>query len=317
MPHGAKATRLIPGLTALALAGCAPPGDPFGSEPVLTPELFAPDVVSTPFEDEAGITFSPDAREAYFARGGGGRGAPPPRIYVTRFENGGWAPAEVAPFSSFWDETPFMTADGSRILFSSQRDMPSWGPVRRNGNIWSVERVGGRWSDPVPLRGEVNKQRVEQGRGAPERSESGPVLLEGGTLLYWTDEDAEWGDDIYVADLQGDAFVDPRPLRLNSPGSESHPALSPDGRHLLFQAFRDVDAVGEDDLYVSERTEYGWGPPRPLPEPINSPEADGYPSFSPDGRFFFFASERGGDGSWSIYYMETRGLGLGIEAEER
>jgi len=303
-------------LAALALAACEPPGDPFGTASVVEPRLFAPGAISTPYEDEAGITFSPDGREAYFARGGGGRGSPPPQIHVSRFDGTAWAEAEVAQFSDAWDETPFLTADGSRLLFSSRRDMPRWGPVRTNGNLWVVERLGDSWSVPVPLPGDVNKPRVDEGRDAPERSESGPVLLAGGTLLYWTAEDAEQGADLFVAEERDGAFVDPRPLRLNSSGSERHPALSPDGRHLVFQAFRDLDAVGEDDLYVSERTEYGWGTPRPLPEPINSPANDGYPSFSPDGRYFFFASERGPGRSWSIYYMETGALGLGIGVEE-
>jgi Tol biopolymer transport system component len=112
-----------------------------------------------------------------------------------------------------------------------------------------------------------------------------------------------------VARRQGDAFVDPRPLRINSRGSESHPALSPDGRLLVFQAYRELGAVGEEDLYVSERTAYGWGAPRPLPEPINSPDNDGYPSFSPDGRYLFFASDRGPGRSWSIYWVEAAALG--------
>ena len=310
MAPPARSYRPAPLLAALALAACEPPGAPFGSTPVLTPTLFAPGVISTPYEDEFAITFGPDAREAYFTRGSGGRGSSPPRIFRSRFQDGAWTPGEIAPFSTGWDETPFVTADGARLLFSSRRDMPGWGPVRVNANLWVVERTGGGWSEPRPLPGTVNQPRVGEGRGAPDRSESGPVLLEGGTLLYWTDEEAEWGEDIYAAELDGDAFVDPRPLLLNSPGSERHPALSPDGRHLVFQAFRDIDAVGEEDLYVSERTEHGWSEPRPLSEPINSPEGDGYPSFSPDGRWFFFASERGRDGTWSVYYMETRGLGL-------
>ncbi|HUP20041.1 MAG TPA: hypothetical protein VM778_08825 [Gemmatimonadota bacterium] len=303
-------------LTALALAACEPPADPFGAGPVPEPRPFAPGVISTPYEDEAGITFSPDGREAYFARGGGGRGSPPPRIHVSRFDGTAWTEAEVAPFSDSWDETPFLTADRSRLLFSSRRDMPRWGPVRTNGNLWVVERLAEGWSEPVPLPGDVNKPLVDERRGAPERSESGPVLLAGGALLYSTAEDAERGADLYVADERDGAFVDARPLLLNSSGSERHPALSPDGRYLVFQAFRDIDAVGEDDLYVSERTTYGWGTPRPLPQPINSPANDGYPSFSPDGRYFFFASERGPGRAWSIYYVETGALGLGIGVED-
>jgi len=172
-----------------------------------------------------------------------------------------------------------------------------------------VMRTAAGWTEPVPLPGEVNRPGVDR-RGAPPRSEAGPFLLPDGTLLYWTTEDLEWGPDLYVADLRGDRFINPRPLHLNSSGSERSPAVSPDGRYLVFQAYREVDAVGEDDLYVSERTFRGWTAPRLLPEPISSTESDGYPSFSPDGRYFFFASDRAPDGRWSVYYVETRALRL-------
>jgi dipeptidyl aminopeptidase/acylaminoacyl peptidase len=145
-------------------------------------------------------------------------------------------------------------------------------------------------------------------------SEAGPVLLADGTLLYSTYQDADWGNDLYMAQASERGFVDPRPLLINSPGSESHPALSPDGRFLIFHGMREMDAYGEEDLYVSERTEIGWGEPRLLPQPINSPTGDAYPSFSPDGRRFFFASERGLGGSWSIYYVDTAALGLEDES---
>jgi hypothetical protein len=300
----------LPALLLAALSACEPPAQPFGEEPVPTPRLVAPDVNSTPFEDETPITFSPDARAADFTRGGGGRGAPPRRIYVSRFEEGTWTRPEPAAFSVGGDEAPFLTADGNTLLFSSRRPVPGWGLMDGNANLWRVERVESGWSRPVPLMGEVNQPRVDEGRGAPPRNESGPVLLADGTLLYWTNEDSEWGNDLYAARPSGEAFVDPRPLHINSAGSESHAALSPDGRWLVFQAFRDIDAVGEEDLYFSERTAYGWGPPRALPEPINSPVSDGYPSFSPDGRWLLFASERGEDRSWSIYYV-------GVEAMAR
>ena len=157
----------------------------------------------------------------------------------------------------------------------------------------------------------MNKPRVDDD-DAPVRSEGGPILLPGGELLYWTTERQEWGADIYVADPFGDAFVNPRPLLLNTTGAESNPAVSPDGRSLVFQSFRDSDAIGEQDLYLSERTDFGWSTPRLLPEPLNSPASDGYPSFSPDGRFFFFASDRRAPGgNWSIYYVEAVALGAG------
>ncbi len=137
------------------------------------------------------------------------------------------------------------------------------------------------------------------------------MFLSDGSLLYWARTDPDWGSDLYLAHRNGDgSFGSPKPLTLNSYGDESSPAMSPDEHHLFFQGYRDADAPGEQDLYVSTREEFGWSEPRPLPHPVNSPGNDGYPSFSPDGRYFFFASDREG-GVYNVYYVEYEALGLG------
>jgi Tol biopolymer transport system component len=259
---------------------------------------------------EYGVTFGPGGTEAYFTRQGGGRRGRP-QIFVSRFMEDAWARAEPAPFSTGWEESPFLTPDGRRLLYSSRRDVPEWGPVRGSNNLWVVERTDaeGAWGEPRPLPGDVNRPRLDDDN-APARGESGPALLLSGELLYWTTESSEWAADLYVADQVDGRFVNPRPLVLNSGGTESSPAVSPDGRVLVFQAYRELDAIGEQDLYLSERTEFGWSTPRLLPEPINSPGNDGYPSFSPDGRYFFFASDRSAPGgSLTIYYVESFALG--------
>jgi len=290
------------------LVACSEAEPPFGSRPVRTPTLFAPGVVSTSAR-EYGITFAPDGREAYFTRRGRGRQARP-RIFVSRFVGGAWAEARPASFSTGWEEAPFLTDEGRRLLYSSRRIVPGWGSAPLDGNLWVVERIDGDWGAPSPLRGDVNRPRFD-GERAPARSESGPVLLPDGTLLYWSEEEGVWGNDLYAARQEDGAFVDPRPLRLNTGGSESQAALSPDGRFLIFQSYREARAVGREDLYVAERTAYGWGRPTVLPVPFNSAANDGYPSFSPDGRYFFFASDRDpATRAWSIYYVETDALPL-------
>ena len=61
-----------------------------------------------------------------------------------------------------------------------------------------------------------------------------------------------------------------------------------------------------EDLYYSKRTPDGWDTPRNLGAPINSEGNEGFPSFSPDGRYFFFASDRHGEESdWSIYIVDA------------
>ena len=293
----------------LALAACAPDGHVYGTDELaLRPTLFAPGVVSTQGANEYGITFSPDGREAYFTRSLGGRRGRP-QILVTRFADGAWSEPVPVPFSTGWEETPFLTPDGRRLLFSSRRDVPGWGPVPSNSNLWMVERgPDGVWSEPVPLSGEVNKPRVDDERSTPGRNETSPVLASDGTLLYSTQEEPERQEDIYYADQVDGRFVNVRPMLLDTSGDESSPALSPDGRWLVFHGFRDVYATG-DDLFVSQRTEYGWREPHPLPDPINSLDDEGWPSFSPDGRLLFFSSDRDG-GRMSIYYVSADMAGM-------
>lgn len=299
-----KFPRLV--LFLLALSACEPEDRPFGAESVTEPTLFAADVISSN-DNEFAITFSLDGREAYFTRMRRGRGERP-WIMVSRVEEGAWSEPEPASFSAGWEESPYLTPEGDRLIFSARKDVPGWGRVRGNNNLWVVERTPDGWSQPVPLPGEVNKPRVDGGRGAPARSESGAILLSDGTLLYSTQEVPERAQDIYVADQRDGRFVNVRPMLLNSSGDEAHPAMSPDGRFLVFHGFRDVYARS-DDLFVSERTDYGWAEPRPLPEPINSPSDESHASFSRDGRFLFFSSNRG-PGGLSIYYVGVEALGL-------
>ena len=300
--------RAVVALAAI-FAACDSPPSPFGAAPVPVPVPFAPEM-SIPGVSDYGITFTADGTEAYFTRQGGGRRGRP-QIFVSRFIEGRWTRAEPAPFSTGWEESPFLTPDGRRLLFSSRRDIPGWESARGNNNLWLVDRAEtGAWGTPRPLQGDVNQPRTDED-DAPARSEGGPVLLPGGELLYWTTASNEWAADLYVAEQVDGRFIDPRPLLLNSSGAETNPAVSPDGRVLVFQAYRDADAIGEQDLYLAKRTEFGWGTPQLLPEPINSPASDGYPSFSPDGRFFFFASDRSAPGqAWTIYYVESSALGV-------
>lgn len=306
--HVALVTTAISVLGA-ALSGCDAPPASWMNEPTSTPTLFAPDRISTEAR-EYGIAFSPDGREAYFTRRSR-RG--PPRIYLSRYLNGAWSEGEPAPFSVDGDEAPFMTRDGTLLLFASRRPTP--GRWDRSENLWMVERGVDGWLEPAPLAGEVNRP-WEEVDDFTRGSELGPILLDDGTLLYWSRVDPEWGDDLYVAVRDDDGgWVEPRPLLINSYGQESNPAMSPDGRYLIFQGYRDAEAPGDQDLYVSERTDHGWSTPRPLPEPVNSSDSDGYPSFSPDGRFLFFASDRANPrGYYDIFYVGVEALGLDATA---
>jgi len=100
---------------------------------------------------------------------------------------------------------------------------------------------------------------------------------------------AEWSEPVHL-----DAPI-------NSPSSELAPQLSPDELSLYFGSDR-PGGTGDVDLWAVRRDcrECPWGTPFNLN--INSPQSDGGPSFSPDGHYLFFSSNRdgghGGDDIW-------------------
>lgn len=320
MPRGRTRLRSVGiAFSVLVLGGACTSGEPpspFGSDSVPVPRLFAPGVISTEAR-EYGIAFSHDGREAYFTRRPRRRGSP--RILVSRYELGFWSDPEPLPFEVESGEEPFLDASGRRLLFSARAPVASWLEDGAD-NIWVASRGEDGWSAPVPLPGAVNELPAagawvvddDQEWDPSDVERTGPVLLDARTLLYSAAVDPEWRSDLYVAYEEDGRFVDPTPLspRVNSQGDESHPAVSPDGRYLVFQSYR-RGGVGEEDLYVAERFEHGFSNPRLLPPPINSEEGDGYPAFSPDGRYFFFSSDRDGrNGDWSIYYVDVEALHL-------
>ena len=83
---------------------------------------------------------------------------------------------------------------------------------------------------------------------------------------------------------------------LFTPMDERSAAFSPDGNTVVY-ALRVADY--RQVLVVIERKRGHWGEPRVAP--FSGAAYDGTPSFSPDGRRLFFASDRDGKGDFDIW----------------
>jgi Tol biopolymer transport system component len=111
---------------------------------------------------------------------------------------------------------------------------------------------------------------------------------------------SEWGEPVNLGPV------------VNSPFNDIAPAISKDGLSLYFQSNRPVGSVGGLDLWVSRRAheDAAWGPPENLGPVINTPFTEGGPSFSRDGHWLFFNSNRpegavGGTDMWVSWRAHT------------
>jgi hypothetical protein len=97
---------------------------------------------------------------------------------------------------------------------------------------------------------------------------------------------------------------------INSAVVESGPAVSKDGKSLYFYSPR-PGGFGSNDIWVSQRDSVGdaWGTPVNLGPTVNSASSDFVPTFSRDGHWMFFASDRpggyGGQDIWASWRAQT------------
>lgn len=250
-------------------------------------ELFGVGVFSTGVY-ELPPTFTPDGRTAYFTVSTPAYG----RLHVimeTRLVNGRWTEPVVAPFSGrYGDADPIISPDGSRLFFLSRRPIAPGAPPRNDFDIFYVERRGAGWSDPV---------HVPSASG-PQSEHYASVAADGTLYIAGLRPDNTGrGGDIYRVPLVNGAYGEPENLGPAINSADHHdttPFIAPDQSYLIFGSFGRADAMDPaGDLYISFNRDGVWSPAVNLGPTINSTRTDYCPTVSHDGRFLYFASERG------------------------
>jgi len=246
------------------------------AQEITTPQIFAPDVISTGHEFT--ITFTPDGQTAYFTRSAKGQ---PLHILSSHRVDGIWqAPQKVSFSSDTWsDLDPFLTADGQRLFFVSTRPANAAEAPTRNMDLWVTERSGNDWAVPHPIEN-VNSSGKE----------GSPTVTRTGTLYFFSDR----GRDANLNSLYESKFVNGRytaplalPAPINSTASDTSPWVSPNGKLLLFYSNR-PGGLGKADLYAAFSKHGKWLAPINLGPTVNNGDSDYNPSLSPDGKQFYF-----------------------------
>jgi outer membrane protein OmpA-like peptidoglycan-associated protein/tetratricopeptide (TPR) repeat protein len=172
---------------------------------------------------------------------------------------------------------PVATADESMLIFTRK--------INSNEDFYKSMKVDGSWQTATYLSAQIN---------TPNYNEGAQSISQDGKFLFFTGcnrPDGLGRCDIYIAQKKGNDWGKPFDLSppVNTPGWESQPSISADGRTLYFVSNR-KGGYGGYDIWKSRLTDKGWGEPENLGPNINTSFDEQSPFIHPDDSTFYFCS---------------------------
>ncbi len=204
-------------------------------------------------------------------------------IFKVRQKSGKWGKPKMAPFSGkYRDLEPFLSLDGKRLYFASNRPWNKNNTESKDFDIWYVERENTKeeWGEPVNLGAPVNS----------EADEFFPSLSANNNLYFTSDRDGSVGkDDIFMAKWDIEHYEEPKALgdEINSENYEFNAFISPDESYLIFTGYSRPDGQGSGDLYISWKKDDIWQKAQNLGKEINSKSMDYCPFVDSKGNLYF------------------------------
>lgn len=210
------------------------------------------------------------------------------KIAFSKKTNNNWTKPELVSFSSaFRDLEPFLSYDGLRLYFASNRPLLETDIVSKDYDIWYVERknTSSEWSTPINMGTPINT----------EKDQFYPSVAANGNLYFTTETENSLGkEDIYVSQMVNGKYTTPKNLgeNVNSEGYEFNAFISPDEKFLIFTGYNRKDGIGSGDLYLSYNENGNWSPVKNLAQGINSQQMDYCPFYDISTNTLYFTSKR-------------------------
>jgi Tol biopolymer transport system component len=209
----------------------------------------------------------------------------------------------LGPNSSSHEVQPYLSANRLSLYFSSNRDGGSG-----KYDLWMCRRTSIQepFGEVVNLGQEVNSSQ----------NDLSLVLTDDELTLYLISNrgTSNRSDQIYKSTRSSvqQSFGVPVVIPFDTKAMGDDPWITPDGLSMYFSANR-PQGLGSTDLYESHRTniDLTFSEPRNLGAIINSPLEDSDCTFSGDGTFLIFQSNRPGSlGNSDLYFSRRKARGL-------
>ena len=214
--------------------------------------------------------------------------------------------------SKYDDQTPCISADGRKLVFTTRRPQTTDSPIDVEGDgkffqdiyisLWDT--VNKKWLTSDEVSGNVNTEAHD---ACTSISPDGKQIF-----LYKNDlkDIQSRGGDIFVSKVISNKWKTPEPLGkpINTTYWEGGACISPDGKTLFFISER-KGGYGRADIWmVKRKNKQEWDVPVNLGPEINS-EFDEVGAFlAPDGKTLFFSSNgKGSMGSYDIFKSTLEG----------
>jgi len=203
--------------------------------------------------------------------------------------------------NSCYDDFALMFINDTTIVFTSNRGGGGTGHIKESNkygeDLFESHYYFWEWSEPQL---QLNSVTSEYNEGTTS------IYLKKVIFAKSYDENSIGGSDLFEAEINGNKMTLLSNLgpTVNSNKWDSHPALAPDGKILVFASDRE-GGYGNSDLYKCVLQSNGkWGKPINLGPIVNTSKNEYSPHITADGNLLFFASDGrpNGRGNLDIYY---------------
>lgn len=193
--------------------------------------------------------------------------------------------------SRYEEYSPSVTADGSKLYFTSRRSSTTGGNVDEKGDykfyediFFSQKDASGNWMEAEKVEGKVNT----------ETHDGILSIAPDGNGMYVYKNDGKVAGDIFFSERDVNSGEFGEAVSLSYPINtknrfESSTSITADGQFLYFVSEREK-GYGRGDIYVSQRVNGNWSEPKNMGNVINTPGDEKFVFIHPNGKVVFFAS---------------------------